>query len=422
MTFYIYNLGCKVNSYDAAKISAFLSSLGLIQTKDFKNADYIIVNSCTVTSKSDSKSRKMLGHFKKENPRAKIILSGCMPQVLSDEEIEVLPCDFVIGNNNLFDISKIINNENKNKNIVKKHQKKEEFSTADLDIKSEKTRAKLKIQDGCNSFCSYCIIPYARGRERSMQLDKVFEKIDKIDELQYKELVLVGINLSRYYSDHCKSLLEVIEYADKKENIERIRLGSLEYDNITNEFLENLSKIEKFCPQFHLSVQSGSDKILKNMNRHYTTEEYKSKINTIRNLFDDATITTDIIIGFPGEEKEDFEKTLDFVKDIKFEKVHVFPYSIRRGTKAALMKQVDPQIKKQRVKKLISVSEKIRESFLKNQIGKALSVLTEQKIDGYMFGYTKNYIPVKILDDKMENNQIVNAQITDVKDMICVCE
>lgn len=422
MTFYIYNLGCKVNSYDAAKISAFLSNLGLIQTKDFKKADYIIVNSCTVTSKSDSKSRKMLGHFKKENPRAKIILSGCMPQVLSDEEIEVLPSDFVIGNNNLFDISKIINNENKNKNIVKKHQKKEEFSTADLDIKSEKTRAKLKIQDGCNSFCSYCIIPYARGRERSMQLDKVFEKIDKIDELQYKELVLVGINLSRYYSDHCKSLLEVIEYADKKENIERIRLGSLEYDNITDEFLENLSKIEKFCPQFHLSVQSGSDKILKNMNRHYTTEEYKSKINTIRNLFDDATITTDIIIGFPGEEKEDFEKTLDFVKDIKFEKVHVFPYSIRRGTKAALMKQVDPQIKKQRVKKLISVSEKIRESFLKNQIGKALSVLTEQKIDGYMFGYTKNYIPVKILDDKMENNQIVNAQITDVKDMICVCE
>lgn len=422
MTFYIYNLGCKVNSYDAAKISAFLSSSGLIQTKDFKKADYIIVNSCTVTSKSDSKSRKMLGHFKKVNPRAKIIMSGCMPQVLSDEEIEVLPCDFVIGNNNLFDLAKIINNENKNKNIVKKHQKKEEFSTADLDIKSEKTRAKLKIQDGCNSFCSYCIIPYARGRERSMQLDKVFEKIDKIDELQYKELVLVGINLSRYYSDNCKSLLEVIEYADKKENIERIRLGSLEYDNITDEFLENLSKIEKFCPQFHLSVQSGSDKILKNMNRHYTTEEYKSKINTIRNLFDDATITTDIIIGFPGEEKEDFEKTLDFVKDIKFEKVHVFPYSIRRGTKAALMKQVDPQIKKQRVKKLISVSEKIRESFLKNQIGKTLSVLTEQKIDGYMFGYTKNYIPVKILDDKIENNQIVNAKITDVKDMICVCE
>lgn len=255
-----------------------------------------------------------------------------------------------------------------------------------------------------------------------MQLDKVFEKIDKIDELQYKELVLVGINLSRYYSDNCKSLLEVIEYADKKENIERIRLGSLEYDNITDEFLENLSKIEKFCPQFHLSVQSGSDKILKNMNRHYTTEEYKSKINTIRNLFDDATITTDIIIGFPGEEKEDFEKTLDFVKDIKFEKVHVFPYSIRRGTKAALMKQVDPQIKKQRVKKLISVSEKIREAFLKNQIGKTLSVLTEQKIDGYMFGYTKNYIPVKILDEKIENNQIVNAKITDVKDMICVCE
>lgn len=422
MTFYIYNLGCKVNSYDASKISAFLSSLGLIQTKDFKKADYIIVNSCTVTSKSDSKSRKMLGHFKKVNPRAKIILSGCMPQVLSDEEIEVLPCDFVIGNNNLFDLSKIINNENKKKNIVKKHQKKEEFSTADLDIKSEKTRAKLKIQDGCNSFCSYCIIPYARGRERSMQLDKVFEKIDKIDELQYKELVLVGINLSRYYSDHCKSLLEVIEYADKKENIERIRLGSLEYDNITDEFLENLSKTEKFCPQFHLSVQSGSDKILKNMNRHYTTEEYKSKINTIRNLFDDATITTDIIIGFPGEEKEDFEKTLDFVKDIKFEKVHVFPYSIRRGTKAALMKQVDPQIKKQRVKKLISVSEKIREAFLENQIGKTLSVLTEQKIDGYMFGYTKNYIPVKILDEKMENNQIVNVKITDVKDMLCVCE
>lgn len=422
MTFYIYNLGCKVNSYDAAKISAFLSSSGLIQTKDFKKADYIIVNSCTVTSKSDSKSRKMLGHFKKVNPRAKIIMSGCMPQVLSDEEIEVLPCDFVIGNNNLFDLAKIINNENKNKNIVKKHLKKEEFSTADLDIKSEKTRAKLKIQDGCNSFCSYCIIPYARGRERSMQLDKVFEKIDKIDELQYKELVLVGINLSRYYSDNCKSLLEVIVYADKKENIERIRLGSLEYDNITDEFLENLSKIGKFCPQFHLSVQSGSDKILKNMNRHYTTEEYKSKINTIRDLFDDATITTDIIIGFPGEEKEDFEKTLDFVKDIKFEKVHVFPYSIRRGTKAALMKQVDSQIKKQRVKKLISVSEKIREAFLENQIGKTLSVLTEQKIDGYMFGYTKNYIPVKILDDKIENNQIVNAKITDVKDMICVCE
>lgn len=422
MTFFIYNLGCKVNSYDAAKISALLSSLGLTQTKDFKKADYIIVNSCTVTSKSDSKSRKMLGHFKKVNPKATIILSGCMPQVLNDEEIEVLPCDFVIGNNNLFEFSKIINKEIINKNIVKKHQKKEEFSSNNLDIKSEKTRAKLKIQDGCNSFCSYCIIPYARGRERSMQIEKVFEKIDKIDELQYKELVLVGINLSRYYSDNCKSLLEVIEYANKKENIERIRLGSLEYDNITDEFLENLSKIEKFCPQFHLSVQSGSDKILKNMNRHYTTEEYKSKIKTIRNLFDDATITTDIIIGFPNEEKEDFEKTLDFVKNIKFEKVHVFPYSIRRGTKVALMKQVNPEVKKQRVKELISVSEKIREDFLENQIGKTLSVLTEQKIDGYMFGYTKNYIPVKILDDKIENNQIVNVKITDVKDMICVCE
>ncbi|MDO5015058.1 MAG: tRNA (N(6)-L-threonylcarbamoyladenosine(37)-C(2))-methylthiotransferase MtaB [Clostridia bacterium] len=422
MRFFIYNLGCKVNGYDAAMMSKLLTDLGLKKTEKPSKADFIIVNSCTVTSKSDSKSKKMLRHFKKENSKAKIILSGCMPQVMSAEEIENLSADFVIGNNNISELSEIVQNIPESKNEVKAHKNDEEFYEDDIKYESEKTRAKLKIQDGCNQFCSYCIIPFARGRARSMPLEKVFQKIDLIDAEGFKELVLVGINLSRYMEDKCESLIKVIDYANGKKNIERIRLGSLEYDNITDEFLMSLSKIEKFCPHFHLSLQSGSDKILKNMNRHYTALDYAKKIEKIRNIFDDPAITTDIIIGFPGETEKDFEETLDFVKKIRFEKVHAFPYSLRKGTKAAKMQQVPDDIKKQRTKELIGVSEEIREEFLKNQIGKKHLVLTEKVSQDSIFGYTKNYIPVKIYGGTMERNQLVEVVITGVKDGFCISE
>ncbi|NLJ90356.1 MAG: tRNA (N(6)-L-threonylcarbamoyladenosine(37)-C(2))-methylthiotransferase MtaB [Clostridiales bacterium] len=441
-----HTLGCKVNTYETQGMQKLFEDAGF-KVLDFSDkADIYVINTCTVTNLADRKSRQMLHRARKMNEDAIVVAAGCYVQTSqavspdgdskAAEEKDDLKdtVDIIVGNNNKNDIVKIVEEfiaQKEGKNIEPTDQdymyildiaKESEFEELAVESMSEKTRASIKIQDGCNQFCSYCIIPYARGRVRSRSVESVINEVTKLTENGYKEVILTGIHLSSYgidfpdNEDKKPQLLELILDLSKIDKLERIRLSSLEPRIITEEFAKVLSKNPKLCPHFHLSLQSGCDATLKRMNRKYTTKEYKEKCDLLCKYFDNPAITTDVIVGFPGETKEEFEATRRFLEDINFAQMHVFKYSVRKGTVAEKMpNQVGGSIKKERSNILIELENKMRQNYLSSFIGKEEKVLIEEEveIDGisYQVGHNERYVKIAIESDKDFTNQIVAVRV-----------
>lgn len=398
----LHNLGCKVNSYETEAMSQLLANAGYEIVSFSEKADVYIVNTCSVTNMADRKSRQMLHKAKKMNEGAIVVATGCYVQTASEKIAEDLSIDIIVGNNKKKEIVEILQEYFKEhkKNYIIDINKTDEYEDLEIATVTEHTRAHLKIQDGCNNFCSYCIIPYARGRIRSRKMESIKDELERLANNGFKEVVFTGINLS-CYDDNGKKLIDVIELAENTEGIERIRLGSLDPEVVTEEFAHRLSKVTKICPHFHLSMQSGCDTTLKAMNRHYTSEEYYNKCMLLREKFINPAFTTDVIVGFPQESDEDYATTREFVKKVGFSELHVFKYSRRDGTVAAKMiGQVDETIKSKRSEDLISVGESLKENYRKEKIGEKVSVLFEEEkeINGikYQVGHTKEYIEVAV--------------------------
>lgn len=389
-------------------------------------SDVCVINTCTVTNMSDRKSRQALRRIKEKNQKSIIVATGCYVQV-SREELEAMPeIDIVLGNEEKNNIVQYVERciEEKQKVIeIQDIANKKEFEDMGQITYTEKTRAVVKVQDGCNQFCSYCIIPYARGRVRSRKLENVINEIKQISKKGIKEVVITGIHLSSYGRDFENGigLIDLLEEINNIEGIVRIRLGSLEPKIITEEFLERLIKLEKICHHFHLSLQSGCDETLKRMNRKYTTLEFKEIVDLLRKYYEDVVLTTDIIVGFPGETEEEFDKTYKFLKDIKFYKMHVFQYSPRKGTRAAeMLNQINGKIKEQRSKKLIEMSNENQKMYNDNLVGKSVEVLFEEQEGEYYKGHTQNYILVKYktkenLENKLKCVKIQKTLIEEVE-------
>ena len=427
MTFNIITFGCKVNQCESENILENMVRNGFEFASSFEVADIVIINSCTVTSESDRKMRQMIHKVKRKNPNAIIVLTGCMPQAEPELAKNLENVDIIVGNSNKALIVDII------KNYIANHKKVfdvlpikniAEFEKTEVNYNPNRSRAFLKIEDGCNRFCSYCIIPYARGKVRSKPLEDIKKDAYNLAENGYKEIVLVGINLSSYGMDLKCDLADAVRVVAECEKIKRVRLSSLEPDLMTDGLIYKLSKISKLCPQFHLALQSGSDKILGSMRRRYTQAEFISVTEKLRKVFPNVTFTTDIMVGFPGETQADFQDTLDLIKEVGFLKVHAFPYSIRPGTLAANMEnQIDKSTKSLRVRKVIEISEKSAKLVFENFFGKTLEVLYETKDSkGYFEGHTSNYIPVKTKCDCDIRGKIINTKLIKAEDNFCIGE
>lgn len=426
MKVFFHTLGCKVNQYETQEMREQLKKNGYEITDDETEASVFVINSCTVTSESDRKTRQCVRHYKKKYPESVVVLTGCMPQSFPQMAQDLTEADIVLGNkNNKLLVSSLNEYFSASCRVLhmEQHQNNEPLVSSGISDFEERTRATLKIEDGCDRFCSYCIIPKARGRVRWKDIESIKAEVNALADNGYREIVLVGINLSAYGRGSDLDLADAVFTVSKNEKIERIRLGSLEPDHITDELIEKLSKCEKLCPQFHISLQSGCDKTLKNMNRHYSSAEYFELCQKLRAKFKDCTLTTDIMVGFPKETQEDFEISKAFAEKVGFEKIHIFPYSRRSGTVADRMDgQIEKSVKSQRVKELSVVAEKIRNDFLESQIGKTLSVLIEtRQDDGMYLGYTANYTPVKIMGNA-QIGKIVNVNIKAVQDDFCIGE
>ena len=426
MNFNIITLGCKVNQYESQAMREALLKHGYSLSDNKDKADITIINSCTVTSVSDAKNRKLINRVRRENPDGIIILTGCMPQAFPDEENNFKNCDIVLGNAKraelLPTLEKFLETHNKLVHITEHPMKNEEFENLTVSSLGEHTRAFIKIEDGCNRFCSYCIIPYARGRVRSKPLEALKAEVEKIALNGYKEVVLVGINLSAYGLNEDFDLADAVECACSVDGIERVRLGSIEPEQMDEKMIARLSAQKKFCPQFHLSLQSGCDKTLKAMNRHYDCQEYAQIVTNLKNAFENASMTTDVMVGFAGETLEDFEQSMNFVKSINFAKVHVFPYSQRKGTVAAKAPdQVEPSEKERRAKLMGELVENSRKEFLNSQVGLTEEVLFERLRHGYLEGYTKNYTPIHVISDDISIcGTIKNVKIVSADSDFCV--
>ncbi|MBR4260811.1 MAG: tRNA (N(6)-L-threonylcarbamoyladenosine(37)-C(2))-methylthiotransferase MtaB [Clostridia bacterium] len=410
------SLGCKVNQYETNAMSQEFIEAGYEVVEFTDVADIYIVNTCTVTNIADRKSRQMLRRVKEINPEAVLVATGCYAQVAKDELEKIDDIDLIIGNNEKKDIVEIIENYCNEKNAIitdVMHQKEYvEFGTTTY---TEKTRAVVKIQDGCDRFCSYCIIPYARGRVRSRKLENIVAEVEQIVDNGIQEVVITGIHIASYGKDFNFeiTLIDLLEELNKIKGLKRIRLGSIEPTIITEEFVNRLSKLEKICDHFHLSLQSGCNETLKRMNRRYTCEEFENGTKILRKAFPDAALTTDVIVGFPGETDEEFKTTYEFLSRIAFYKMHVFKYSQRKGTKAAVMpNQVDGSVKEQRSKKLIELSDKNEEMYNSKYVGKTVEVLFEEKDGEYYKGHTTNYIEVFAKGEDLEN-VICNVNVTE---------
>lgn len=420
-----YTLGCKVNQTESEYMAELLTKAGFEIVSHNDEADYYIINSCTVTATADQKTRQNVRKFKRKHPDSVVILTGCMPQAFPKDSKELIEADIVLGNKNNSDILTLINEYNISKTRIldiNQHQTGDKFEECVISKFSERVRAFVKIEDGCDRFCSYCIIPMSRGRVRSKPLAVLKSEIEKLADNGIKEIVLVGINLSAYGKNEDFNIVDAVKICAENEKIKRIRLGSLEPDHITDEVIEGLRKIEKFCPQFHISLQSGCTKTLKNMNRHYTAEEYMELCNKLRLAFEDTSLTTDVMVGFNEETEDDFIDSLNFVKSIKFEKVHVFPYSEREGTLASKKgDSVPKQEKERRAGIMIEETEKIRNEYFNSIIGKTVEVLFENEVEkGLYQGYTKNYTPVRLAFDKNIIGEELNVDITEVGDDYCI--
>ena len=423
MKVYFTTFGCKVNQYESQEMSELLVKAGYTLTNSPNLADIIIVNSCTVTAEGVRKVRQTVRKLKKNNGNSVMVLTGCASQA-EPEIIKDLPeIDILMGNRTNTDIVNVLETFFERKTTLNAHichSRDDAFIGTGITKFDGHTRAFLKIQDGCDRYCSYCLIPYARGFSRSKSLADIDKELKSLNDNGYKEIVFVGINLSDYGKGSENSLPDALQLAEKYDNIKRVRLGSLEPDHITREMIERLSKIKKLCPQFHISLQSGSDSVLKKMNRHYTADEYKTLTENLREIFPDATITTDILTGFPTETEEEFLETVEFAKTIKFEKAHIFPYSVREGTKAAKLQQLTNAVKESRAKKLTEITNKTRQEYLKKQIGKTVNVLFETDKTDYSEGYTENYTPVRIYDNIKRSGKIIEVKIIDAKDDYCI--
>ncbi len=409
-------LGCKVNQYETnAMIQQFIEK-GYEVVEHSKKADIYIVNTCTVTNMSDRKSRQMLRRVKELNKKAIVVACGCYAQVAKEELEKIEEINLVLGNNEKKEIveyvEKYIKSEIPEIQTEDVMKRKEFVEFGDITF-TEKTRAVIKIQDGCDRFCSYCIIPYARGRVRSRKPEHILSEIQKIAKEGIKEVVITGIHIASYGKDFKKEyrLIDLLEEMNEIEGIERIRLGSIEPLLITKEFVSRLEKLSKVCHQFHLSLQSGCDETLKRMNRRYTIEQFKEITKLLRKTFEDAILTTDIIVGFPGESEEEFEKTYAFLEKIKFYKMHVFKYSPRKGTKAAIMpNQIDGNKKEERSRKLIELSNKNEKIYNEQYVGKELEILFEEEKNGIWQGHTKNYILAHYKTEENLENKIIKLQ------------
>lgn len=422
-----YTLGCKVNQYETQVLKQYFVDDGFDIVNHSDNADVYVVNSCTVTSTGDKKTRQLIHRFKRQNPSAIVALTGCMPQAFpSDAEI-LLEADVVTGAYNRKGLLEAVKKSliyGERVVDITKHTRDETFEHMAVSEFAQRTRAFVKIQDGCERYCSYCIIPKARGSFRSKKLEELKKEVSTLAEKGFKEVVLVGINLSCYGIEFGLALIDAVDAACDTDGIQRVRLGSLEPELLDMDTIIRLSKQPKFCPQFHLSLQSGCDQTLKRMNRHYTTGEYSEIVNNIRNVFENPSITTDIMVGFPGETDDEFNDTLSYVRDLKLAKAHIFSYSRRKGTKADLMQdQVDENIKSIRNKKLIETTDLSHANFLKSQIGKTVKVLIETQKDGVIKGYSENYTFVEIdvhNTDIQYKESIVSAMIISSTDTSCI--
>lgn len=409
-----YTLGCKVNSYDTQAMIELFQTSGYEVVSSSGICDIYVINTCSVTNESERKSRQMVRRFKNNNKEAIIVLTGCFAQTNLENAKKIEEADIICGTHKRERIVKYVEDFIKNKKRIIEIEKGDNvFEDLEITKYENRSRAFLKVQDGCNMFCSYCIIPFARGEVRCAKVSNVIKQIKTLVEGGYKEIVLTGIHLSSYKADTGETLIDLIELIDEETNIQRIRLSSLEPNVLTENFIKRLSKIKSFCPHFHISLQSGCDKILKDMNRRYTTDNYYKSVLNVRKYFENSTITTDIIVGFPGESEEEFLETVEFSKKVNFSFIHIFPYSRKNGTKAALCsEQVTKKVKSERAKKLKEVTKKLSDDFLKNQIGRKLEVLIERKLDKVTYeGYSKNYVKVIVESEEDIFNEIVNVKI-----------
>ncbi|HCB65172.1 MAG TPA: tRNA (N(6)-L-threonylcarbamoyladenosine(37)-C(2))-methylthiotransferase MtaB [Ruminococcaceae bacterium] len=420
-------LGCKVNQYETQVLEEKFAKAGIALAKEGEKADFCIVNSCTVTASGDKKTRQMLRRLKRQYPDAVMVLTGCYPQAFPQEASELEEADIVTGSTNrsgLLDLVQAYLQTPQRMVQIIPHQKGEAFEKMTATHFSERTRAFVKIQDGCDRYCAYCIIPYARGPVRSKPLSDITAELGQLAAQGYQEVVLVGINLPCYGKDLGLRLIDAVEAACQVEGIRRIRLGSLEPELLTAEDLKRLAAQPKFCPQFHLSLQSGCDRTLKAMNRHYDSAEYRRIVQDIRKAFENPSITTDIMVGFPGETEEDFRQSADFAKEIGLAKAHVFAYSVRPGTRAASMPdQVSQREKEQRSSRLIEVTNATRQAFLQTQVGREEEVLFETTQTPYgIEGYTPNYTPVCVESHEDIRGQIRRVRITAALNDLCLGE
>ena len=418
-----YTLGCKVNQYETQSIREEFIKRGHEAVSHRDGFDCIIINSCTVTAESDRKTRQLLNRFRRENPMSVIVLTGCMAQTAKENRGDLSSADIIIGNTDLIRIvdlaEKTFSSRQKISEILP-HEREEKFNTPSISAFAERTRAYMKIEDGCERYCTYCIIPYARGFVRSKPLEEIKSEAEALSKNGYKEIVLVGINLSAYGKGENINLCDAVDTVCSVSGIERVRLGSLEPDHISDEMLSRFACQEKFCPQFHLSLQSGSDGVLKRMNRHYDSAFYEDLVTRIRKIFPDSAISTDIMVGFPEETEEEFEESLNFAKKIGFAKAHVFAYSRRKGTPADKMEgQIPNSIKHERSRKMISATCDSEEKFLKSLVGKNLSVLFETEEKGEWVGYTENYAKVVVKSAENLSGALRNVKITSAMGEYC---
>lgn len=418
----LHNLGCKVNAYETEAMQHLLEEAGYEIVPFTQKADVYVINTCSVTNMADRKSRQMLHKAKKNNPDSIVVAAGCYVQTSEKEVLNDLSVDIVIGNDRKHDLVRLLEEyslDSVNDTVDDINDGKHDFEELFIDQTKEHTRAFIKVQDGCNQFCSYCIIPYARGRVRSRRFENVIAEVERLAANGFKEVVLTGIHLSSYGVDfeEAAGLLELIQAVNAVKGIERIRLGSLEPKIVTEHFASELSKLDKICPHFHLSLQSGCDATLKRMNRKYTTKEYERGCELLRKYFVHPAITTDVIVGFPGETEEEFEQTKAYLEHIHFYEMHIFKYSKRKGTRAAVMPdQIDEQIKAARSEKLIALGHDMSKEFRKFYIGKNEEVLFEEKAvigdKEYFVGYTKEYVKVAKKTAENLENQIVSGRIS----------
>ncbi len=416
-------LGCKVNQYETEAIKEIFINNGW-EEGDFNDfCDAYLINTCSVTHLSDRKSRQMINRAHRNNPDGIIAVCGCYSQMSPEEVAKIEGVDIVVGTKNKLKVFELISN-GKKANIVTPVDK-EDYEDMEITLFESKTRAIIKAQDGCNNFCAYCIIPYARGRIRSRDLESIYNECKRLSENGFLEIVLAGIHICSYGKDKENlNLLKLLEKIHEIDGIKRIRLSSIEPNAFTDEFIEGLKRLPKVCHHFHISLQSGCDETLKRMNRRYDSLFYKEITKKLNEEFSDCTITTDLIVGFPGETDEEFEKSFEFIKDIPFYQIHTFKYSLREGTKAASMdNQISPEDKEKRSKRVIKLSQekenKFKEKFLNYETEIIPEILDN---DGFYMGHTSNYLPIYIKSDKDIKDKLIKVKITDYKNFKLIGE